>query len=126
LYSGVIDSRNRPAALLLTRQKLPVLDLVRYPAIPLGVARGTGSEVHVALNAPDRLAGEGLNARVVSLPSWSLFKVLPALYENQVLPAGVPPVIIEAGATLGGNGYVGPPEAVIGVDRLSPQLLVRP
>jgi transketolase len=128
----------------LTRQKLPVLDLVRYPAIPIGVARGshvlagasegaqpdvgliaTGSEVHLALNAPDRLAGEGLNARVVSLPSWSLFKVLPELYGNQVLPAGVPPFIIEAGVTLGWNGYVGPPEAVIGVDRLAPQLLAR-
>jgi transketolase len=81
------------------------------------VLTATGSEVHLALNAPDRLAGEGVNARSVSLPSWSLFKVQPELYGNQILPAGVPLLAIEAGATLGWNAYVGPPEAVIGVDR---------
>ena len=96
-------------ALVLTRQKLPVLDLASYPGIPAGVPRGgyvladagdgtrpdivliaTGSEVHLALNARDRLASEGVKARVVSLPCWSLFKAQPEPYRKEVLPEGVP------------------------------------
>lgn len=131
-----VASGDRPTALVLTRQKLPVLDLARYPAIPTGVPRGgyvlvdavggarpdvvliaTGSEVHLALNARDRLAGEGVKARVVSLPCWSLFKEQAEPYRNQVLPVGVPSVTIEAGVTLGWNSYLGPSAAVVGVDR---------
>jgi transketolase len=131
-----IASRDQPTALILTRQKLPVLDLTHYPAIPDGVPRGgyvladagegaqpdvlliaTGSEVHLTLNARDRLASEGVRARVVSLPCWSLFKPQPDLYKNHVLPPGIPTLAIEAGETLGWNSYVGPPTAVMGVDR---------
>ena len=83
-----IERREGPVALVLTRQGLPVLDLARYPGIPAGVPLGgyvladsppgarldviliaTGSEVHLALEARDRLANEGVQARVVSLPS---------------------------------------------------------
>ena len=104
-----IESRDRPTALVLTRQKLPVLDLASYPGIPAGVPRGgyvladagdgtrpdivliaTGSEVHLALNAHDRLASEGVKARVVSLPCWSLFKAQPEPYRKEVLPEGIP------------------------------------
>ena len=131
-----VTCRNAPTALILTRQKLPVLDLHRYPAISAGVPHGgyiladagegtrpdvvliaTGSEVHLALNARDRLAIEGLKARVVSLPCWSLFKVQPESYRNQVLAEGVPSLSIEAGETLGWNSYLGPAASVIGVDR---------
>jgi len=131
-----IECGDRPTALALTRQKLPVLDLARYLAIPLGVPRGgyiladagegappdvvliaTGSEVHLALNSRDRLAGEGVQARVVSLPCWSVFKAQPEAYRKEVLPPGIPTLAIEAGVTLGWNSYVGPPMAVIGVDR---------
>ena len=130
-----IESTDGPTALVLTRQKLPVLDLARYPGIPTGVPRGgyvladagegarpdivviaTGSEVHLALNAHDQLTSDGVKARVVSMPSWSLFKAQPEPYRNQVLPAGIPTLAIEAGVTLGWNSYVGPAEAVIGVD----------
>ena len=87
---------------------------VRGPDI---VLIATGSEVHLALNARDRLASEGVKARVVSLPCWSLFKAQPEPYRNQVLPEGVPPLAIEAGVTLGWDSYLGPPDAVLGVDR---------
>jgi transketolase len=131
-----IASGNRPTALVLTRQKLPVLDLALYPAIPSGVPRGgyvladapsgappdviliaTGSEVHLALSARDRLASEGVKVRVVSLPCWNLFKIQPEPYRDQVLPEGVPSLAIEAGETLGWSTYVGPPAAIMGVDR---------
>jgi transketolase len=131
-----IESRDHPIVLVLTRQKLPVLDLASYPDIPTGVLRGgyvladagdgvrpdvvliaTGSEVHLALNARDRLAGEGVKARVVSLPCWSLFKAQAEAYRKEVLPEGVPLLAIEAGVTLGWDSYLGPPMPVLGVDR---------
>ncbi len=155
-----VEFRDRPTALVLTRQKLPVLDLARYPGLPAGVLRGgyvladadagkpigesdprwerdggrvlvdadvgarldivligTGSEVHLALEARDKLTGEGVKARVVSLPCWSLFNDQPKPYRKQVLPEGIPTLAIEAGTTLGWNSYAGPSAAVIGVDR---------
>jgi transketolase len=77
----------------------------------------TGSEVHLALNAHNRLASDGVKARVVSLPCWSLFEAQPETHRNQVLPQGIPTLAIEAGVTLGWTSYVGPPAAIIGVDR---------
>jgi transketolase len=131
-----VESKDRPTALVLTRQKLPVLELENYPAIPAGVARGgyvladaregmrpdvvliaTGSEVHLALNAHFQLAREGVQTRVVSLPSWSIFKTQPETFRNQVLPEGIPQLAIEAGVTLGWDSYLGPALAVLGVDR---------
>jgi len=130
-----IRSGDRPTALVLTRQELPVLDPHLYPGILAGVPRGgyilvdatesarpdvvliaTGSEVHLALESYGRLTSEGVKARVVSLPGWSLFKVQPQTYRDQVLPPGVPTIAIEAGETLGWNSYVGTPGVVIGVD----------
>lgn len=123
-----------PTALVLTRQKIPVLDPAQFP-IGEGVPRGgyvlsesaggppqvvliaTGSEVAVALDAQKSLAGRGVRARVVSLPCWSLFDAQPEPYRRSVLPAGVPKVSIEAGATLGWSRYVGIEGASIGVDR---------
>ncbi len=135
-WRAALERKDGPTVLVLTRQKLPVLDLASYPGIPAGVPRGgyvladvgdgarpdivliaTGSEVHLAVNARDRLASEGVKARVVSLPCWSLFKAQPGLYRNEVLPEGVPRLAIEAGVTLGWDSYVGPPMAVLGVDR---------
>jgi transketolase len=130
-----IERREGPVALVLTRQALPVLDLARYPGIPAGVPLGgyvladaqpdtrpdiiliaTGSEVHLALEGRDRLASEGVLARVVSVPSTNLFSMQPDRYRDKVLPPGVPLLVIEAGASLGWKSYVGPQIAVIGVD----------
>jgi transketolase len=72
--------------------------------------------VHLALAARDRLATEGIQARVVSLPSTNLFSMQSDAYRDSVLLAGVPLMVIEAGASLGWRSYVGSEIAVIGVD----------
>jgi transketolase len=126
--------RQRPMAMALTRQKIPVLDAQRYP-IREGVAKGayvlveaeggkpqilliaTGSEVQLALAAREELAKQKIAARVVSMPCWELFDEQPAEYRKQVLPAGVPKLAIEAGATLGWCRYVGDNGDVVGLDR---------
>ena len=127
--------RQRPMAMALTRQKIPVLDAKRYP-IREGVDKGayvlaeadggkpqivliaTGSEVQLALAAREELAKQKIATRVVSMPCWELFDEQPAEYRKQVLPAGVPKLAIEAGATLGWCKYVGENGGVIGLDRL--------
>ncbi len=130
-----IAAHDHPTALILTRQKLPVLDLDKYPTISSGVECGgytladagenlsaeiiliaTGSEVHLALNSRDQLAKEGVRARVVSLPCWSLFKSQSQSYQQQVLPKEIPFLSLEAGVSLGWNSYVGPSENFIAVD----------
>ena len=122
-WRAAIEHRTGPVVLALTRQKLPVLDrTVLSPAA--GVARGgyvlwdppggpqailiaTGSEVHVALTAANRLLGEGVRARVVSLPSWELFEAQPAEYRESVLPRGNRARVgIEAASAFGWVRYV--------------------
>lgn len=123
-----------PVGLVLSRQKLPVLDRDKV-APASGLARGayvlaeaskgspqivliaTGSEVALALSAREKLEAEGLPTRVVSMPSFELFEAQDATYRASVLPPDVPArVAIEAGATLGWWKYVGSAGAVVGVD----------
>ena len=78
---------------------------------------GTGSEVALCLAAREMLANEGGDARVVSMPSWELFEGQSEEYRRQVLPADVPKLAVEAGATLGWHKYVGSDGDVIGLDR---------
>jgi transketolase len=104
-----------PTALALTRQKVPTL-----PAPPPGaVARGayilahggdialvaTGSEVHLAMAARDRLAQSDVAARVVSMPSWELFDDQPASYRDEVIPPWAPRLGVEAGRRQGWCRY---------------------
>jgi transketolase len=131
-----IEQQHHPVALVLTRQKLPVLDLKQHPAIPAGVRLGgyvladapgdadpeiviiaTGSEVHLALAAHHQLVQEGVKARMVSLPSCDLFEAQPVEYRDRVSPPGVPMLVIEAGVSLGWKSYIGPQIPVVGVDR---------
>ncbi|MGA2820523.1 MAG: transketolase [Anaerolineales bacterium] len=131
-----MEHTDGPVALVLTRQNLPILDLQKYPQLPLGVRSGgyvlahatgnappdiiliaTGSEVQLALAAREELETQGVRARVVSLPSWNLFDAQPGVYRDAVLPSEVPMLAIEAGAPLGWRPYVGPGIAVIGVGR---------
>ena len=114
-----------PVALLLTRQDVPTLETNRD-----GVAMGgyvlregsdvtliaTGSEVHVALEAADELAGGGVSARVVSLPCWELFEAQGAEYQATTLGTA-PRVAVEAGASLGWERMVGDGGLIIGLDR---------
>ena len=130
-----IGRKQGPVALVLTRQSLPVLDLNSYPAIPTGVPLGgyiladsptsgrpdivliaTGSEVQLALDGRERLAAGGVQARVVSMPSTSLFAAQSDDYRERILPTGVPLLVIEAGSPVGWQSFVGPRIAVIGID----------
>jgi transketolase len=123
-----------PVALVLTRQGLPVLDPQRYP-IANGVPRGayilseapsgapavvliaSGSEVSIALQAQNMLGERGIEARVVSMPSFELFDRQPEAYRRDVLAAGVPKLAIEAGLSRGWRDYVGDEGDIIGIDR---------
>jgi len=135
-WHAAIDHRQGPVAIVLTRQKVPVLDPRQHGDIVLGVRSGgyvlahepegtkpdviliaTGSEVQLALAAQAQLAAEDIYARVVSMPSWNIFRKQPAAYRNLVLPRGVPMLAVEAGRSLGWQPYVGPGMPVIGVDR---------
>jgi transketolase len=86
-------------------------------ANPKVVLIGTGSEVWPAVEAAKLLATEGIQARVVSFPSWRIFEEQASEYKASVLPAGVPKLAVEAGATLGWWKYVGLDGDVIGLDR---------
>ncbi|MBJ6800763.1 transketolase [Geomonas propionica] len=133
-WRAALSIRNRPVALVLSRQAVPTLDRERYAPAD-GVLRGgyvladfegegtrliliaTGSEVSLALKARQRLHEEGLAVRVVSLPSWEIFDEQPALYREAVLPREVPfRVAVEAGSPQGWHRYVGGAGAVLGVE----------
>jgi len=127
-------SRKTPTCLVLTRQKLPILDPRLY-AGSQGVAKGayvldeggggpqlillaSGSEVHLALAAAQELGADGVKTRVVSMPSWELFREQDQAYRDAVLPPQVKArLAVEAGATLGWERWVGDRGDIIGVDR---------
>lgn len=104
-----LERRDGPTALILSRQKLPVLKAGGHVGRGAYVMEqgadivlvGTGSEVSLCLAARELLAGEGISARVVSMPSWELFRAQPAAYRDDVLPPGVPKLAVEAAVSLG-------------------------
>ena len=123
----VAMTRRGPTALLLTRQAVPVLsgtqDVARGGYVLAGaegapdvILIGTGSEVSVALEAREQLAGRGIKARVVSLPSWELFEEQTREYRDSVLPPKVlARVAVEAGVPQGWERYVGPFGTIVGI-----------
>ena len=133
-WKVALERRQGPTALVLSRQNLPVLDrkglapagaverggyvLWESAATPQVILIGTGSEVHIALEAGQSLAQQGVAARVVSLPSWELFESQPAEYRRTILPSEVKRrVSIEAAVPLGWERYVGPEGTIIGLSR---------
>jgi transketolase len=124
--------RKKPCFFALSRQDLPVIDPAAHDVYagvskgayvledvenPQVVLIGTGSEVWPVVDGAKLLAAEGIRARVVSFPSWRIFDEQTAEYKASVLPAGVPRLAVEAGATLGWWKYVGLDGDVIGLDR---------
>ncbi|MBI5570410.1 MAG: transketolase [Desulfomonile tiedjei] len=128
--------RPGPVALALTRQNLPVLDSAIYAGVLEGVQRGgyllaeapnggrpdivlvaSGSEVHLAIEAREKLLQDGVRCRVVSLPSWNLFDEQSEEYRSGLFPSDVPVLAIEAGVSLGWRPYLGRGVDVIAVDR---------
>jgi transketolase len=77
----------------------------------------TGSEVEVAMKAANDLKGSGINATVISMPSWKIFEEQSEDYKMSLFPNNVPKISIEAGATLGWYKYVGRDGIAIGIDR---------
>ena len=129
----IMELRNRPACLVLTRQKVPTFDRSKFaPAsgtakgayvladpggtTPQAIVIATGSEVQIAVQARDALAKENVRVRVVSMPSWELFEAQPQAYRDSVLPPDISArVSIEAGSTFGWERYVGRDGARIGM-----------
>lgn len=130
-WKFILNYRNGPVALLLTRQGLPVLDQTKYPPAtnlvkgayavkpaenPDLLLIATGSEVHVALAAAETLQTEGIKTQVVSMPSWELFEKQSAEYKNSVIPPHVKNRIgIEAAVGLGWERYLGEKGVFIGI-----------
>jgi transketolase len=130
-----IETRDRPVAMILTRQNVSTLDRTQFAAAeslrrgayilqdaPEGkpdlILIGTGSEVSLIIRAGEKLTKEGMQVRIVSMPSWKLFDAQPQSYRDSVLP----PIVhvrlaVEACSTQGWCKYVGGEGDVIGVDR---------
>jgi transketolase len=114
-----MERKDGPTILVLSRQKLPVLDRTQLGAAqgvrkgayvlldppggtPQAILIATGSEVHVALGAARLLQADRVRVRVVAMPSWELFAAQPEAYRNEVLPPAVRVRLsIEAGSDFG-------------------------
>lgn len=130
-----LETRDRPVALVLSRQNLPTLDRSRYAPAD-GLRRGayvlidapnarpqliliaSGSEVGLIVAAAERLQGQGIAVRCVSMPSWELFDALPQVERDAVLPRSVGArLAVEAGVAQGWHRYVGAMGDVLSVER---------
>jgi transketolase len=127
--------RNGPTLLALTRQNVPIFDRSRYAGAE-GVLRGayvlsrergqradlllvgSGSEVQLLLEAQQKLAADKIDARVVSMPCWEIFREQSPEYRREVFPAPVPArLAVEAASPMGWREWVGDKGDVIGIDR---------
>lgn len=130
-----LQSRNHPVALVLTRQELPTIDRTLYASAE-GLQRGayilmdaaggkpdliliaSGSEVNLILGARQKLADQGIAARVVSMPSWELFNAQPREYRDEVLPPAIHArLAVEAGVAQGWHKYVGDKGDAVSLER---------
>ena len=135
VWKIAIQQTHRPATLVLTRQAMPTFDRTKY-APAAGVAKGayvladapggkpdvilmgTGSELSLCVDAYEKLKTEGINARVVSMPSWEVFAEQDAAYQESVFPAAVTArVSVEMASTFGWERYVGLKGRSIGMHR---------
>ena len=131
-WKYILEHKDGPVAILLTRQGLPVLDQEKYGSAA-NVVKGayvlvdvenadvqllaSGSEVSLAMSAAKKLAGEGIKARVVSMPCWELFEKQSREYKDSViLPDVKARVGIEAAVELGWHKYIGDKGEFIGMN----------
>jgi len=124
-YRYIVQCKHQPAVLALSRQPLPTLDRMKY-APASGVAKGgyvladsggkpqviflaSGSEVSLAVEAYEKLAKEGIKARVVSMPCWEIFECQSQEYRDSVLPPDVTArIAVEQASTFGWERYITP------------------
>ncbi len=132
-YRVVMQLKHRPAAIVCTRQPLPTIDRSKFaPASMLAkgayvladaeggkpsvILIGTGSEVSLCMAAREKLIGEGIAARVVSMPSWELFDEQDAAYRDSVLPPSITArVTVEEASPIGWDRYAGRTGIVLGM-----------
>lgn len=121
-----ILKRAKPAALVVSRQNLPVVstnpdiskgayNIYKPKTTPQAIVIATGSEVHLAISAAEELAKENVSVRVISAPCLDWFDQQSDSYRTGLL-AGAPVIAIEAGSTIGWHKYVGSSGAILGVD----------
>jgi len=130
-WEAALRNRTAPTALILSRQKLPVLDVDAPPAVGRGawvvspesegppemILIASGSEVHAAIGAKKILGERGSKVRVVSLPSWELFDQQPKDYRDEVLPPSCTlRLAVEAGLPMGWEKYTAAPDRVVGIE----------
>jgi transketolase len=131
-YRVIMNLKDQPAVLALSRQPLPTFDRATY-ASAAGTAKGayvladsegtpdviligTGSEVQLCVAAYESLTAEGIKARVVSMPSWDLFERQDEAYRNSVLiPDVLARVAVEQGSVIGWDRYSGSSGTIIGM-----------
>ena len=130
-WESALKSMHTPTALVLSRQNLPQLAASGREAlkgayiledsvkeIPDAILIATGSEVHLAVKAREILAGEGVDVRVVSMPSMDVFEEQSEAYREKVLPKAVRRrVAVEALDGFGWERYVGLDGAVVAMER---------
>ncbi len=133
-WKAALEHKGSPVALMLTRQKIPVLDRsVLSPAENLNkgayvikdcdvepqmILMATGPEVSITIKAADKLNEKGIKTRVVSFPSWELFEKQSEEYKKEVLPSKIKArVSVEAGIAQGWDKYVGDYGESISVDK---------
>ncbi len=124
-----LTRRSGPTALILTRQKLPLLKETGRDALKGGyilkkedggldiILIGSGSEVHLIIKAAELLSERGIGVRVVSMPSWELFEQQDEEYKERVLPKEVTKRLgVEAASSLGWHKYIGSGGRIISID----------
>ena len=129
-----LENATGPSILVLTRQNIPTLErtpnnpasltekggYVLYDSEKSGpdaILMGTGSELHLAVNAQKELKSKGIDVRVVSMPCWELFAQQSDEYKRSVLPSTVTNrIAVEAGSSFGWERFVGAEGTVIGID----------
>ena len=130
-----IEKKDGPTIIVLTRQNIPVIDRTKCAPVehmrrgaytlwesqpsktPEILLLATGSEVHITLQAAERLDSDGRAVRVVAMPSWDIFEKQPQSYKDQVLPPSVEKrLAVEAGVSLGWHRYIGPAGKMIAID----------
>ena len=134
-WAQILRTKDHPSALILSRQNMTTFDrsegsgfaaasgvakggyvLKEASAEPKVILVGTGSELELAVAAAEKLEGEGVPARVVSLPCVEWFKEQDEDYQAEVLPTDVPKVVIEAGSPVGWKDLLGANTEAVGID----------
>lgn len=130
-WEVAINNENGPTALVLTRQNLPlyensgkkalkggyILKDSKNKDVPQVILMASGSEVELIFKAAEKLAEKGIDARVVSMPSFELFELQSEAYKNSVLPKTVRArVAVEAASSFGWHKYVGLDGDIIAMD----------